>query len=97
MTDRQTTWAMFIVSLIISSIFLSILVKVHVQLEQMHQTIIVQQKQIDRLTDQDHVTQEQLLKMLHTDDQLARDIDITQELQRKQAIEVGDLKKGKKK
>ena len=77
--------------------FLSVLVKVNFNLEQMNQRIIVQQKQIDRLTEQHHAMQEQILKMLHTDDTLAHDIDVTQELQRKQAIEVGDLKKGRKK
>ena len=96
MTDRHVSWMMFAVSLIISAVFLSILVKVNVQMEQMHQAIDIQQKQIDRLTEQHHATEEQILKMLHTDDQLTHDIDVTQELQRKQAIEVGDLKKGRR-
>ena len=96
MTDRHVSWMMFAVSLIIGAVFLSVLVKVNVQLDQQRQAFEVQQKQIDRLTEQQHAMQEQTLKMLHTDDQLAHDIDVTQELQRKQAIEVGDLKKGKK-
>ena len=96
MKDEHITWLMFAVSLIISAVFFSVLVKVNVQLEQMRQALDVQQKQIDRLNEQHHATEEQILKMLHTDDQLAHDIDVTQELQRKQAIEVGELKKGKK-
>lgn len=96
MKDKHITWLMFAVSLIISAVFFSVLVKVNVQLEQMRQALDVQQKQIDRLNEQHHATEEQILKMLHTDDQLAHDIDVTQELQRKQAIEVGDLKKGRK-
>lgn len=96
MKDKHLTWLMFAVSLIISAVFFSVLVKVNVQLEQMRQALDVQQKQIDRLNEQDHATEEQILKMLHTDDQLAHDLDVTQELQRKQAIEVGDLKKGRK-
>lgn len=97
MTDRQTTWLMFVVSLVIGAVFLSVLVKVNIQLDQQRQAFDIQQKQIDRLTEQQHAMQEQILKMLHTDDTLAHDIDITQELQRKQAIEVSDLRKGKKK
>ena len=96
MTDRHVSWLMFIVSLVISAVFLSVLVKVNVQLEQQRQAVEAQQKQIDQLNEQHHAMQEQILKMLHADDQLAHDIDVTQELQRKQAIEVGDLKKGKK-
>ena len=97
MTDKHVSWLMFAVSFVIGAVFLSVLVKVNVQLDQQRQAFDVQQKQIDRLNDENHAMREQLLKMLHTDDQLAHDIDITQELQRKQAIEVGDLKKGKKK
>ena len=97
MTDRHVSWLMFVVSLVISGVFLSVLVKVNFQLEQQRQAFDIQQKQIDRLNDENHAMREQLLKMLHTDDQLAHDIDVTQELQRKQAIEVGDLKKGRKK
>lgn len=96
MKDKHVTWLMFVVSLIISAVFLSVLVKVNVQLDQMRQALDVQQKQIDRLNEQHHATEEQILKMLHTDDQLTHDLDVTQELQRKQAIEVGDLKKGRK-
>jgi len=96
MKDKHITWLMFAVSLVISAVFFSVLVKVNVQLEQMRQALDVQQKQIDRLNEQHHATEEQILKMLHTDDQLAHNIDVTQELQRKQAIEVGDLKKGRK-
>lgn len=97
MKDKHVTWLMFLVSLIIGAVFLSILVKVNVQLEQMHQALDIQQKQIDRLNEQHHATEEQILKMLHTDDQLAHDIDVTQELQRKQAEVVVDIKKGRKK
>ena len=97
MTDRHVSWLMFTVSLVIGAVFLSVLVKVNIQLDQQRQAFDVQQKQLDRLTEQHHAMQEQILKMLHTDDTLAHDIDVTQELQRKQAIEVGDLKKGRKK
>lgn len=97
MTDRHVSWLMFAVSLVISAVFLSVLVKVNVQLEQQRQAVEVQQKQIDQLTSDNHAIHEQLLKMLHTDDQLARDIDVTQELQRKQAQVVVDLQKGRRK
>ena len=97
MKSRYVYWSMFAISLVIGAAFLSVLVKLNVQLEQYRQAIEIQQKQIDQLNEQHHAMQEQILKMLHADDQLAHDIDVTQELQRKQAIEVGDLKKGRKK
>lgn len=97
MKDRHLTWLMFVISLIIGTVFLSVLVKVNVQLDQQRQAVTIQQKQIDQLTSDNHAIHEQLLKMLHTDDQLAQDIDITQELQRKQAQVVVDIKKGRKK
>jgi len=96
MKDRHVTWLMFVVSLGIGAVFLSVLVKVNVQLDQQRQAADIQHKQIDQLISDNHAIHEQLLKMLHTDDQLAHDVDITQELQRKQAIEVGELKRGKK-
>lgn len=96
MKDRHITWLMFVVSLIIGAVFLSVLVKVNVQLDQQRQAFDIQQKQIEQLNKESQVIREELLKMLHTDDQLAHNIDITQELQRKQAIEVGELKRGKK-
>ena len=97
MKDRHVSWLMFVVSLIIMAAFMSVLVKVNFNLEQMNQRIIVQQKQIDQLKEEHHVLQEQTLKLTQIDDKLAHDIDVTQELQRKQAIEVGDLKKARKK
>lgn len=97
MTDKHISWLMFAVSLIMGVVFLSVLVKVNLNLEQMNQALIIQQKQIDRLNDENHVLHEQVLKLTQIDDQLAHDIDVTQELQRKQAQVVVDLKKGRKK
>lgn len=97
MTDRQVTWVMFLASVTITGVLFSILVKIDTGLDEMRQAVQIQQKQIDRLNDENHAMHEQLLKMLHTDDKLAHDIDVTQELQRKQAIVVGDLQKGRKK
>lgn len=96
MTDRHVSWMMFAVSLIIGAVFLSVLVKVNVQLDQMLQALDAQHKQIDRLNQENRAVREQLLKLSHTDDQLTHDMAVTQDLQRKQAIAVGDLKKGKK-
>lgn len=97
MTDRHVSWLMFVVSLVIGAVFLSVLVKVNVELDQQRQAFDLQKKQIDKLTADNHDMHVQLMKMLHTDDKLARDIDITQELQRKQAQVIVDLRKGKKK
>ena len=97
MTDKQLSWVFFGFALLISSFFLSVLVQTNSKLVQMQQIIDIQQKHIEKLDDEHHVIQEQMLKMAHTDDVLAHDIDVTQELQRKQAQVVVDLRKGHKK
>jgi uncharacterized protein YoxC len=96
MTNKQTSYVLFGVAVSISLVLFIVLVKVGQKEEQYNTAVENLQKQIDDLRAQDHVATEQTLKLMHEHDQMARDIDITQELQRKQAIEVGELKKGKK-
>lgn len=96
MTDKQTSWTLFGVALAISLVLFVVLVKVNQKSEQYTIAIENLQRQIDDLRAQDHVEQEHILKLTHDHDQISKDIDVTQELQRKQAIEVGELKKGKK-
>ena len=96
MTSKQTTWALFVIAVSISLVLFAILVKVNQKSEQYTAAIENLQKQIDDLRTQDHVATEQMIKFSHDHDQMTKDINTTQELQRKQAIEVGELKKGKK-
>jgi cell division protein FtsB len=50
MTSKQTTWVMFGISLVISMVFLSVLVRTNYDLDDMRRTIVTQNKQIDLLT-----------------------------------------------
>jgi uncharacterized protein YoxC len=97
MTNKQTSYVLFGIAVSISLVLFTVLVKVSHKEEQYNTAIKNLQKQIDDLRTQDHVATEQMLKLMHEHDQMAQDIDITQDLQRKQAQVVVDLKKGKKK
>ena len=96
MTSKQTSYALFGIAVSISVVLFTVLVKVNHEAEQYRTALENLQRQIDDLRAQDHVATEQMLKLAHDHDQLARDIDTTQDLQRKQAIAVGELKKGKR-
>ena len=97
MTSKQTSYALFGIAVSISVVLFTVLVKVNHEAEQYRTALENLQRQIDDLRAQDHVATEQMLKLMHEHDQLAKDIDTTQELQRKQAQVVVDLKKGRKK
>jgi hypothetical protein len=54
------------------------------------------QKQIDKLKAEDEDLKHLVVKLTNTNLALNKDLDVTQELQRKQALAILDLKKGKK-
>jgi hypothetical protein len=54
------------------------------------------QKQIDKLKAEDEDLKHLIVKLTNTNLALNKDLDVTQELQRKQAQAILDLKKGKK-
>jgi uncharacterized protein YoxC len=95
-TSKQVSYVLFAIAVSISLVLFAVLVNVNHKAEQYNTAIENLQKQIDDLRTQDHVATEQMIKFSHDHDQMAKDIDTTQELQRKQAIAVGELKKGKK-
>jgi uncharacterized protein YoxC len=97
MTNKQTSYVLFGIAVSISVVLFTVLVKVNHEAEQYRTALENLQKQIDDLRAQDHVATEQMLKLMHEHDQMAKDIDITQDLQRKQAQIVVDLRKGRKK
>jgi uncharacterized protein YoxC len=97
MTNKQTSYVLFGIAVSISVVLFTVLVKVNHEAEQYRTALENLQKQIDDLRSQDHVATEQMLKLMHEHDQMAKDIDITQDLQRKQAQIVVDLRKGRKK
>jgi CHASE3 domain sensor protein len=54
------------------------------------------QKQIDKLKAEDEDLKHQIVKLTNANTALNKDLDTTQELQRKQAQAILELKKGKK-
>ena len=97
MTDRQTSWVLFGFAMIVSFIFLSVLIKVNYDLDQARRANDSLQHQIDQLKKVDDEQRQKIAELTKSTQSIARDVDITQELQRKQAQIVVDLKKGRKK
>ena len=97
MTGKQTTWAIFFIAVITGLILLSTIIKVGDQLERSRLAVVDMQKQIDKLKAEDEDLKHLIVKLTNANLALNKDLDITQELQRKQAQVILDLKKGKKK
>jgi len=96
-TSRQTTWTIFFIAVVTGLILLSTVQKVNDQLEQSRLAVVDMQKQINKLKAEDEDLKHQLVKLTMANTALNKDLDVTQELQRKQAQVILDLKKGKKK
>ena len=96
MTNKQTTWAIFVIAVIAGLILLSTIIKVNDQLERSGLAVVDMQKQIDKLKAEDEDLRHQIAKLTNVNTALNKDLDATQELQRKQAQAILDLKKGKK-
>jgi Tfp pilus assembly protein PilN len=96
-TDRQTSWVLFGFAMVVSFIFLSVLIKVNYDLDQARRANDSLQNQIDQLKKVDDEQRQKIVELTKSTQSIARDVDVTQELQRKQAQIVIDLKKGRKK
>jgi hypothetical protein len=96
-TDRQTHWTIFFIAVITGLILLSTVQKVNDQLDRSRLAVIDMQKQIDKLKAEDEELKHLIVKLTNANLALNKDLDITQELQRKQAQVIVDLRKGKKK
>jgi hypothetical protein len=96
-TDRQTHWTIFFIAVVTGLILLSTVQKVNDQLERSRLAVIDMQKQIDELKAEDEDLKHLIVKLTNANVNLNKDLDATQELQRKQAQAILDLKKGKKK
>jgi len=96
-TDKQTSWVLFGFAMVVSFIFLSVLIKVNYDLDQARRANDNIQKQIEHLKKTDEELHQKIVELTKSTQSIAHDIDVTQELQRKQAQVVVDLKKGKKK
>ena len=97
MTSKQTTWTIFFIAVVTGLILLSTIQKVDDQLERSRLAVIDMQKQIDKLKAEDEDLKHQIVKLTNANVNLNKDLDVTQELQRKQAQIILDIKKGKKK
>ena len=97
MTTKQTTWTIFFIAVVTGLILLSTIQKVDDQLERSRLAVIDMQKQIDKLKAQDEDLKHLVVKLTNANLALNKDLDVTQELQRKQAQAIVDLRKGRKK
>ena len=97
MTDRQTHWTMFFIAVVTGLILLSTIIKVDDQLERSRLAVVDMQKQIDKLKAEDEELKHLVVKLTNANLSLNKDLDVTQELQRKQAQAIVDLRKGRKK
>lgn len=97
MTNKQTLWSIFIVAVLVSLMLLSVIIKVDDQLERSRLAVVDIQKQIDKIKAEDQELKHQIAKLTNANQALNKDIDVTQELQRKQAQAILDLRKGRKK
>ena len=96
MTSKQTTWAIFFIAVVTLLILLTTIQKVDDQLERSRLAVVDMQKQIDKLKAEDEDLKHLIVKLTNTNLALNKDLDVTQELQRKQAQAILDLRKGKK-
>ena len=96
MTSKQTTWAIFFIAVVTLLILLTTVQKVDDQLERSRLAVVDMQKQIDKLKAEDQELKHLIVKLTNTNVELNKDLDVTQELQRKQAQAILELKKGKR-
>ena len=97
MTSKQTTWAIFFIAVVTLLILLTTIQKVDDQLDRSRLAVVDMQKQIDKLKAEDQELKHLIVKLTNTNVALNKDLDTTQELQRKQAQAIVDLRKGRKK
>ncbi len=96
MTSKQTTWTMFFIAVVTLLILLITVQKVNDQLDRSRLAVVDMQKQIDKIRAEDEELRHLIVKLTNANLALNKDLDVTQELQRKQAQSILDLKKGKK-
>ena len=96
MTSKQTTWTIFFIAVVTLLILLTTVQKVDDQLDRSRLAVVDMQKQIDKLKAEDQELKHLIVKLTNTNVELNKDLDTTQELQRKQAQAILELKKGKR-
>jgi len=97
MTSKQTTWIIFLIAVITGLVLLSTIIQVNDQLEQSRLAVVDMQKQIDKIKAEDEELKRFIVKLTNANQALNKDLNVTQELQRKQAQAILEIRKGKKK
>jgi uncharacterized protein YoxC len=87
---------MFFIAVVTLLILLITVQKVNDQLDRSRLAVVDMQKQIDKIRAEDEELRHLIVKLTNANLALNKDLDVTQELQRKQAQSILDLKKGKK-
>jgi regulator of replication initiation timing len=95
-TSKQTTWSIFFIAVVTLLILLTTVQKVNDQLDRSRLAVVDMQKQIDKIKAEDQELKQLIVKLVNANTTLNKDLDVTQELQRKQAQAILDLKKGKR-
>jgi len=95
-TSKQTTWTIFFIAVVTLLILLTTIQKVNDQLDRSRLSVVDMQKQIDKIKAEDEDLRRLIVKLTNANTALNKDVDTTQELQRKQAQAILELKKGKK-
>ncbi len=96
MADRQISWALFLVSIIISVTFLATMVNTNYELEDQKRRSDDLDKQIQILKKHQEDLKLQLTIVNKTTAHIEKDIDNTQQLQRIQAQKISEIIKKKK-
>ena len=87
---------MFFIAVVTGLVLLSTVQKVNDQMDRSRLAVVDMQKQIDKLKAEDEDLRHLIVKLSNINIALNKDLDTTQELQRKQAQAILELKKGKK-
>jgi uncharacterized protein YoxC len=87
---------MFFIAVVTLLILLITVQKVNDQLDRSRLAVVDMQKQIDKIRAEDEELRHLIVKLTNANLALNKDLDVTQELQRKQAQAILELKKGKK-
>jgi Tfp pilus assembly protein PilN len=96
MTNRQVSWVLFLVSIMISFLFLGTMVNMNYELDNQKRRADSLDKEIKILKKHQEDLKLQLTVVNKTTASIEKDIDNTQELQRLQAQKISEIIKKKK-
>ena len=96
MTSKQTTWIMFGISLVISMVFLSVLVRTNYDLDDMRRAIVTQNKQIDTLTKLNNELAQKIKDLDKTQSLVTKDLDKIRTMQENQINDLYRIKNRKR-